>query len=408
MVRRLPFRLLPLLRMLASGLRSGGRDLKPLPGMPRTEAAPAPVQLLQMTMGAWVTQTIYVAAKLRIADLLSEAPKSCDEMAAATLTPAHSLLRLLQAIRSLGIVETVEGDKFALTAVGRSLQAERPGSVRAMVLTLGEIHYDAWGSLLRSVKTGTAAFPSVFGAPLFDHLDRNGEIHYDAWGSLLRSVQTGTAAFPSVFGAPLFEHLDRNREAGETFHEAMTDLSALVSQVVLLAYDFAGIDVLADVGGGYGQFLTAVLQTYPNMRGILLDTPVVIAAADKQLEFHACRDRCTLVPGNMLEAVPRGAGAYLMSGVIHDWDDEDATRILDACRRAMTPSGRVLVVETILPSGEDTSFGTLLDLNMLVMTGGRERTERDFRRLFGAAGLTVTRIVPTLAPQCVIEGRRNI
>jgi len=357
--------------MLASGLRSGGRDLKPLPGMPRTEAAPAPVQLLQMTMGAWVTQTIYVAAKLRIADLLSEAPKSCDEMAAATLTPAHSLLRLLQAIRSLGIVETVEGDKFALTAVGRSLQAERPGSVRAMVLTLGEIHYDAWGSLLRS-------------------------------------VQTGTAAFPSVFGAPLFEHLDRNREAGETFHEAMTDLSALVSQVVLLAYDFAGIDVLADVGGGYGQFLTAVLQTYPNMRGILLDTPVVIAAADKQLEFHACRDRCTLVPGNMLEAVPRGAGAYLMSGVIHDWDDEDATRILDACRRAMTPSGRVLVVETILPSGEDTSFGTLLDLNMLVMTGGRERTERDFRRLFGAAGLTVTRIVPTLAPQCVIEGRRNI
>jgi len=357
--------------MLASGLRSGGRDLKPVPGMPRTEAAPAPVQLLQMTMGAWVTQTIYVAAKLRIADLLSEAPKSCDEMAAATLTPAHSLLRLLQAIRSLGIVETVEGDKFALTAVGRSLQAERPGSVRAMVLTLGEIHYDAWGSLLRSVKTGTAAFPSVF-------------------------------------GAPLFEHLDRNREAGETFHEAMTDLSALVSQVVLLAYDFAGIDVLADVGGGYGQFLTAVLQTYPNMRGILLDTPVVIAAADKQLEFHACRDRCTLVPGNLLEAVPRGAGAYLMSGVIHDWDDEDATRILDTCQRAMTPSGRVLVVETILPSGEDSSFGTLLDLNMLVMTGGRERTERDFRRLFGAAGLTVTRIVPTLAPQCVIEGRRNI
>jgi len=370
-VRRLPFRLIPLLRMLASALRSGARDLKPVPGMPRTGPSPAPVQLLQMAMGSWVTQAIYVAAKLRIADLLSEAPKSCDEMAAATLTPAHSLLRLLQAIRSLGIVETVEGDKFALTAVGRSLQAERPGSVRAMVLTLGEIHYDAWGSLLRSVKTGTAAFPSVF-------------------------------------GAPLFEHLDRNREAGETFHEAMTDLSALVSQVVLLAYDFAGIDVLADVGGGYGQFLTAVLQTYPNMRGILLDTPVVIAAADKQLEFHACRDRCTLVPGNMLEAVPRGAGAYLMSGVIHDWDDEDATRILDACRRAMTPSGRVLVVETILPSGEDTSFGTLLDLNMLVMTGGRERTERDFRRLFGAAGLTVTRIVPTLAPQCVIEGRRNI
>jgi hypothetical protein len=369
-VRRLPFRLVPLLRMLASSLRRGGRDLKPVLGMPRTGPSPAPLQLLQMAMGSWITQAIYVAAKLRIADLLSEVPKSCDELAAATQTPAHSLLRLLRAIRSLGIVETVEGDRFALTAVGRSLQAERPGSMRAMVLTIGEIHYDAWGSLLRSVKTGAAAFPSVFGAPLFDHLDRN-------------------------------------REAGVTFHEAMTDLSALVSQVVLLAYDFAGIDVLADVGGGYGRFLTAILQTYPNMRGILLDTPAVIAAADKQLEFHSCRERCTLVPGNLLEAVPRGADAYLLSGVLHDWDDEDAARILDTCRRAMAPSGRVVVVEAILPPGEDSSFGTLLDLNMLVMTGGRERTERDFRRLFSAAGLTMTRIVPTLAPQCVIEGKHT-
>jgi ubiquinone/menaquinone biosynthesis C-methylase UbiE len=329
------------------------------------------MQLLQMAVGSWVTQTIYVTAKLRIADLLSEGPKSCDEIAAATQTPAHSLLRLLRAIRSLGIVETVESGKFALTAVGRSLQAERPGSVRAMVLTLGEIHYDAWRSLLHSVKTGTPAFPRVFGARLFDHLDRS-------------------------------------LQAGETFHEAMTDLSALISQAVLVAYDFSGIEVLVDVGGGYGQFLTAVLQMYPNMRGFLLDTPAVLAAANEQLAFHTCRERCTLVPGNFLEAVPRGAGAYLMSGVIHDWDDEDAVKILENCRRAMTPNGKVLVVETVLPAGETSCFGALLDLNMMVMTGGRERTERDFRRLFDAAGFTVTQIIPTLAPQCVIEGTRNI
>ena len=173
---------------------------------------------------------------------------------------------------------------------------------------------------------------------------------------------------------------------------------------MLVAYDFSGIQVLADIGGGYGQFLSAILQVYPGMRGILLDTPTVIAAASKQLASRACRQRCTLVPGNLLEAVPQGATAYLMSGVIHDWDDEHAVRILDNCRRAMAPNGKVLVVEMVVPAERESPLSTLLDLNMLVMTGGRERTETDFRRLFDAAGLTLTRIVPTLAPLSVMEG----
>jgi hypothetical protein len=366
MVKQLPRQLVQLLRGLSRGVRSR-RDLQ---GLKQASESLSSVPLLEMAMGAWVSQAIHVAAKLGVADVLSNGPKSCDEIAAVTRTPAASLSRLLRALRSIGVLVIVEGGKFELTALGGPLQVKRPGSLRALVLTLGEIHYEAWGALLHSVKTG---------AP----------------------------AFPSVFGARLFEFLDQDRGAGDTFQEAMSDVSALVSQAVMLAYEFSGIHLLADIGGGCGQFLMAVLDAVPDMCGILLETPAVIAAATRKLASHPCRQRCALVPGNLLEAVPRGASAYLMSGVIHDWDDEQAIRILDNCRRAMAPNDKVLVVEMVLPSRDEPRFAALLDLNMLVMNGGRERTEEDFRQLFDAAGLHVTRLVPTLAPQWVIEGMRR-
>jgi ubiquinone/menaquinone biosynthesis C-methylase UbiE len=366
MVKRLPRQLVQLLRVLSRGVR-GGRDWQRLK---HACASLSSVPLLEMAMGAWVSQVIYVAAKLGIADVLSDGPKSCEEIAAVTRTPAPALSRLLRALRSLGVIGTVDGGKFELTGLGGALQAKRPGSLRGLVLTLGETHYEAWGALLHSVKTG---------AP----------------------------AFPSVFGARLFEYLDQDRGAGDTFQEAMNDVSALVSQAVILAYQFSGIHLLADVGGGCGQFLMAVLDAVPDMCGILLETPAVIAAATEKLASHPCRQRCALVPGNFLEAVPQGASAYLMSGVIHDWNDEQTIRILDNCRRAMAPNGKVLVVEMVLPSKDEPRFAALLDLNMLVMNGGRERTEEDFRQLFAAAGLQVTRLIPTLAPQWVIEGTRR-
>jgi hypothetical protein len=364
MVKRLPHPLAALLRLLSGGLRRNGwRGLKQA-----FSSAPS-VPLLDMAVGAWVSQTIYVAAKLGIADALSDGPRSCDEIATITQTPSPSLSRLLRALRSLQVIRTVEGGKFELTALGRPLQARRPGSLRALVLTLGEIHYEAWGALLHSIKTGAPAFPSVFGTRLFDFLDVDDD-------------------------------------AGATFHEAMSDVSALVSQAVVLAYEFSGIEMLADIGGGTGQFLTAILQRYPGMSGVLLDTPAVIAEASMQLASHPCRQRCALRAGNLLEAVPEGASAYLMSGVIHDWDDDRAVTILDNCRRAMAADGKVLVVEMVLPSTDAPRLAALLDLNMLVMNGGRERTEEDFRQLFDAAGLRVTKLIPTLAPQWVIEGAR--
>jgi hypothetical protein len=366
MVKPWPRQWGPLLRALSRNLRRG-RDWRSLR---QACSSLSSVPLLEMAMGAWVSQAIYVAAKLGIADVLRDGPKSCDEIAAVTRTPAPSLSRLLRALRSLGVIGTSEGGKFRLTALGGPLQADGPGSLRALVLTLGETHYEAWGALLHSVTTG---------AP----------------------------AFPSVFGARLFEYLDQDRDAGDTFQEAMSNVSALVSRAVMLAYEFSGIHLLADVGGGCGQFLMAVLEAVPDMCGILLETPSVIAAATQKLASHPCRPRCALLSGNLLEAVPHGASAYLMSGVIHDWDDEQTIRILDNCRRAMAPNGKVLVVEMVLPSRDEPRFAALLDLNMLVMNGGRERTEDDFRQLFDAAGLQVTRLIPTLAPQSVIEGKRR-
>jgi hypothetical protein len=375
MVKRLPIRAVPLLRILTRGVRDGGwRRLrhawisKVSTALRRKrERAPRLPPLLELAMASWVSQAVYAAGRLKIADALSDGPQSCEAIAAATNTPPHSLSRLLRALCSLGVIAAAGEGRFVLTSLGQPLQANGPGSLRAMVLTLGDIHYQAWGAL--------------------DH-----------------SIGTGSPAFPRVFGARLFDHLDRSPEAGSTFHEAMTDLSALISQAVLLAYDFAGIHLLVDVGGGYGQFLTDILTVYPDMRGILVDTPAVICQAKTRVEGHHSQARCTLVAGSLLEPLPRGGNLYLLSGVIHDWDDDDAVAILEQCRRAMTPNGKVLLVETVLSTEDASAFGALLDLNMLVMTGGRERTEREFRQLFDAAGLEITRMTPTLAPQWAIEG----
>ena len=356
-------RLVPqLLRILRSSIRRGrwhnlGPPFEPTP-------------LFQMATGYWVSQAVYVAARLGIADVLAAGPKSGQELAAATGADRQSLCRLLRALCAMGVFRTPAADRFALAPLGEALQSGVPGSLRAMVLTLGEIHYEAWGHLFHSVKTGASAFQHAF-------------------------------------GAPLFEYLGRDPEAGNRFNEAMTDFSALVAYAVLLAYDFSDVKSTVDVGGGCGELLASILRVYPAMQGTVLDTPAVIAAAEKRLPWDPGRDRCTLLPGNFLEAVPPGADVYLMSGVVHDWDDDHAIRILRNCQGSMAQDSRVLVIECVVPDGHDISFSKLLDLNMLVMNCGRERTKTEFRELFDAAGLRMTRIIPTLSPLSVVEAARR-
>ena len=325
-----------------------------------------PPALFEMATSYWISQVVYVAAELSIADVLKHGPKSCREIATETGADERALYRLLRALCTIGLIRTAGADQFRLATRGRPLVSGVPGSLRSMVLTLGDMHYAAWGHLLESVRTGTSAFQTAFGGPLFDHLGRD-------------------------------------LEAGNTFNAAMTDFSTLVAHAVLLAYDFSETGWLVDVGGGCGALLTYIMRMYPAMRGTLFDTPAVIAAAGKHLEVAPGADRRSLVPGNFLEEVPSGADVYLLSGVIHDWEDERAVSILANCRASMTRRGRVLVVECVVPDGDESSFSKLLDLNMLVMNGGRERTQTEFQRLFAAAGLRMTRVVPTLSPLSVVE-----
>jgi hypothetical protein len=325
-----------------------------------------PPPLFQLASGYWISQAIYVAAKLGIADVLKHGPKSSNEIALATGADGDSLSRLMRALCAVGVFRANPVGKFSLTGLGKPLQSGVPGSLCAMVITLGEVHYAAWAHLLESVKTGAAAFPHAFGAKMFDYLAQDSE--------------TGT-----------------------NFNCAMTEYSALSSCAALLSYDFSKVRSIVDVGGGCGKLLVSILRMYPLMQGTLFDITPVIAAAQESLKADPCRERCTMVSGSFLEFVPPGADIYLLSSVIHDWDDEQAIRILQNCRRSMRRQSKVLLIEFLMPAEERVSFSKLLDLNMLVMTGGRERTAAEYQRLFDAAGLRMATMIPTLSPLCVLE-----
>jgi hypothetical protein len=321
--------------------------------------------LFQMAAGYWISQSVYVAAKLGLPDAMFRQPQSCQELAVATGAQPDSLARLLRVLCTLGLCREQDGN-FALTAQGRPLSSLAPGSLHAMVLTLGEIHYQAWGDLLHSIKTGQPAFDNRF-------------------------------------GSGLFQYLTQNAQAGLTFNEAMTDFSGLAAYAVALAYDFSTIRSIVDVGGGHGQFLRTILEMNPHIQGTVLDLPGVIQGASRHLA--ALDGRCQAVAGDFFASVPPDADTYVLKGVIHDWDDSKGVAILRNCRKAMKPNARLLIVETIVPETKEPSFSSLLDLNMLVMCGGRERTASQFKDLFARAELRMTRIVSTLSPLKVIEAR---
>ena len=230
-----------------------------------------------------------------------------------------------------------------------------------------------------------------------------GEIHYQAWGSLLYSVETGSPAFNHVFGSGLFDYLHSNTESAATFNKGMTDLSSMLAYAVLMAYDFSAITSIVDVGGGQGGFLKKILEFHPEMDGTVFDLPSTLETAKEYLNGATCGGHCSSLGGDFFKDVPAGADAYILCGVIHDWDDDHGLQILKNCHRAMPKNGRVLLVETVVPEPGANCFSKLLDLNMLVMTGGRERTKSEFCTLFNAADYKLTRIVPTVAPQSVIE-----
>jgi SAM-dependent methyltransferase len=333
---------------------------------PMKEENPSPPILFQMATGHWLSQAIYVAAKLGIADLLKEGPQSCVALAVSTGSDAQMLFRLMRALSSAGIFSQLDRERFALSRLAESLQTDAPASLRSMVITIGEIHYQACGNLLHSIQTGSPAFDKVFGTSLFDYLQ-----HHAA--------------------------------AADAFHQGMTNLSSMLAYAVLMAYDFSGMSSIVDVGGGQGELLEKILQFNPEMTGAVLDMPRTIETVNQELIGEARKGRCSYIAGDFFDSVPEGADTYFLSGVIHDWDDDRAIAILRNCRRAMAKNGRVLLVDMVVPEDDASSFSKLLDLNMLVMNGGRERTKSDFCALLAAAGYKHTRIIPTMAPQSIVE-----
>jgi hypothetical protein len=327
-------------------------------------------QLRQIADGYLLSACLHVAVKLNIADHLAEGPQSVETLAADTNTNADALYRVMRALVSIGIFSEPQPGTIALSPAAELLRSGVPGSVREMVL---------WTS-----------------NPFIMHVTSD----------LLHSVETGKPAIEHLYGKPAFECFASMPEFGRAFNAGMTAISADLAPAVLDAYDFSDVGTLMDVAGGHGYFLCEALKRHPQMKGILLDVPGVVEGAKCLMCDMRVDDRCHPVAGNFFEHIPAGADAYFMQHIIHDWSDEQALKILGNVRQALSERsrGRLIIVDMVLPEDSRPHPGKLLDLLMLMFPGGRERTESQWRDLLARAGFKVTRIVPTKAPDSVIEG----
>lgn len=346
----------------SSGARGDGDGAGHEPGVP------ASAELMEMIFGFQRSHALYAAAKLGIADLLSDGARSVEELARATDTLAPFLYRLLRALAGVGVFEEHEDGRFAMTRLAEPLRSDAAGgSVRGYALLVGQ--------------------------PFAQR----------PWEELLTTMRTGQTAFDQMYGTSLFEFLAEHRDAGEIFSDAMTSNTSREADAIVEAYDFGAVGTVVDVAGGHGALLAAILDANAAARGVLLERPHVIAGAADFLRTRKAVDRCSLVEGDMFASVPAGGDAYVLKRVMHDWTDERALTILENCRRAMTADGRVLVIDLVIPAGNGAHPSKFYDLMMLVIAGGRERTEKQFAELFAAAGLTLTRIIPTRSPVAIVE-----
>jgi hypothetical protein len=319
-----------------------------------------------MIGGYFATQAIYVAARLGIADQLRDGPRTAGELAQLTGAHAGSLHRLLRTLAGFGVFAADDAGRFRLTELAEPLSTGAPDSLAAAAVSVGELYYAAFGELLHSVETGLPAFERVYGRPLFDYL----------------------AANP---------------EAARVFDAGLAGFRRQVTEAVLDAYDFSSVRRLVDVGGGTGDLLAALLAKHPAMRGTLFDRPHVVDHSRAARLADVGRDRCDLVGGDFFASVPAGGNVYLLRHIVHDWDDDRAVRILTNCRRAMDLQSKLLLVESVIRPDNEPSLGKVMDLAMLAVTGGAERTEPEYRGLLKASGFRLVRVIETSAEIHVIE-----
>jgi SAM-dependent methyltransferase len=328
---------------------------------------PPEAVLGQIAMGCFLSQAVYVAAKLGIADLLKDKPLHVSELAKQTETHERSLYRVLRSLASVGVFAETDPKVFALTPVAEPLITDRPASMRDMAIFMGE----QW--------------------------------HWAVYGEMLHSVQTGEAAWKKVHGMEVFPYFQQNPEEYEVFNRAMTSFSVVNAPAVAQAYDTGKAETLVDIAGGHGALLAAFLKANPNLKGVLFDLPEVVAGAPALLEKEAVAERVETVSGDFFQTVPSGADVYMMKHIIHDWDDDRAVKILSNIATAMKPDGKVLIVEHVVPAGNTPDMSKVMDLEMLVSPGGVERTEAEYSEILAQAGLRLNRIVPTKSPLSIVE-----
>jgi len=325
---------------------------------------PASAQVLQMLAGKWVSRALSAAADLALADHLKDGPRTTAELAAACGAREREVYRLLRALASVGVFEERAPRQFALTPLAEPLRSDTPDSIRNM-----------------------ARFMAI-------------PMTWRAWEPLTDSIRTGKTGMSQIGVPNPFDYLRDHPEESEIFNAAMTDFSRQAADAVVDAYDFSRFRKLVDVAGGHGALLKTILARNPGLSGVLFDMPHVVAGARAGLPAT-----CAAESGDFFQAVPAGADGYTLKHIVHDWDDEPAAAILRCCRKAIAPDGRLLVIEMVIPAGNEPHFGKLLDLEMLAIPGGLERTEQEFRQLFATAGFELTAVIPTKSPVSVIEGR---
>jgi SAM-dependent methyltransferase len=321
--------------------------------------------LFGLMYGYFASRAIHVAAELGIADRLRDGPKTVDQLASATATHRQSLYRLLRMLAGYGVFAENRDGQFELTPAAALLQT---GALRDVARIFNEADWNAYGNLLYSIKTGQPAFEHVNGMGAFDY--------YKA-----------------------------HPDAQDRFDRGMANFAEEENRVVARAYDFGKFRRILDVGGGRGGLLAEILKVYPFVQAVLFDQPQVVANPE-YLRAAGVLDSCQVVGGNFFESVPKGADAYVLKRIIHDWNDDTSAAILRRCRDAVLDGGRIIVVDAVVPTGNEFHPSKPVDLLMMVLLDGRERTDADFRELFGRAGLKLNRVVPTEGIVSIVEGER--
>lgn len=331
-------------------------------------SAPPPTVMLEMILGAWVSQGITVVTNLGVADALADGPLRIDELARRVDADPDALGRLLRALISSGVFRRTRDGRYALNALADTLRRDAPVSVAGMARLVGSVQ------------------------------------HREHWSHLGDAVRTGEAVIPKLRGKEAFAYLTSEPELGPIFHDAMTSVSELAIGPVVAAYDFTPFNTIADIGGGHGRLLAAILEAAPAARGVLYDLPEVVEGAPELLGRYGTADRVAVTPGSFFDRVPGGADAYVLKNIIHDWPDEQACQILGNIRAAATPGTTLLLVEAVIPEHDRAFIGKWTDMEMLVGIAARERTEAEYRALYQRTGFRLTRVVPTVSPFSVIEG----